>query len=381
MKVPLLDLSAQNKPLKADIFKALERVFDSQGFILGPEVETFERAAAAYCGVNHAIGVSSGTDALLLALMALNVGAGDEVITTPYSFFATAGAIARVGARPIFVDIDAATFNLDPRGLVKAFTSKTKAVIPVHLYGQCADMEPILAEARRHSVAVIEDAAQAIGAEYKDGKRAGSIGAIGCYSFFPSKNLGCLGDGGMVVTNDAELAKRMRVLRVHGSEPKYFHKLIGGNFRLDPIQAAVLSLKLGHLDTWTAERQRNAKRYERLFDEAGLIKSGAVRLPKAVFPTSVKHAHIYNQFVVRVDKRDALINHLKNAGIGAEIYYPVPLHLQECFKPLGHKAGDFPESERAALETLALPIYAELTDAQQAFVVDTIKEFFTNGTK
>jgi len=321
--------------------------------------------------------VTSGTDALLLALMALGVGAGDEVITSPYSFFATAGVVARLGAKPVLVDIEAATFNIDPSRIERAITSKTKAIIPVHLYGQCADMAPIMELARRRHLSVIEDAAQAIGAEYRDGRRACSIGTVGCLSFFPSKNLGCLGDGGMAVTNDPALAERMKILRVHGSQPKYYHKLIGGNFRLDTIQAAVLAVKLNYLDGWTKRRQENADRYESLFQQSGLIQKGKVRLPEAIYRDSgVTHYHIYNQFVLRVDRRNDLIAHLKAKGIGAEIYYQVPFHLQECFRYLGHKEGDFPESERAANETIAIPIYPELTPAQQAEVVETIASLY-----
>jgi dTDP-4-amino-4,6-dideoxygalactose transaminase len=356
---------------------ALEQVFRSQAFILGPAVTKLEERVASYSQARHGIGVTSGTDALLLALMAIEVGSGDEVITTPYSFFATAGAIARLGARPVLVDIDPKTYNIDPSKIDKAITSKTKAIIPVHLYGQCADMTPILEVAKRHKLHVIEDAAQAIGAEYRDGRRAGSMGTVGCFSFFPSKNLGGLGDGGMIVTNDADLAERIKVLRVHGSKPKYYHKLIGGNFRLDTIQAAVLNVKLNYLDDWTRRRQENAKRYEALFHQSGLVQKGKVRLPQAVYRESGhKHYHIYNQFVVRVEKRDELVASLKEKGIGTEIYYPVPFHLQECFRYLGYKQGDFPESERAAKETIAIPIYPELTAAQQAEVVGAVEAYY-----
>jgi dTDP-4-amino-4,6-dideoxygalactose transaminase len=309
--------------------------------------------------------------------MAIGVGPGDEVITTPYSFFATAGAVARLGAKPVLVDIDPRTYNIDPSKIGKAITSKTKAMIPVHLYGQCADMAPMLDLAQRHNLKVIEDAAQAIGSEYHDGRRAGSMGTIGCLSFFPSKNLGALGDGGMVVTNDQELAERIKVLRVHGGKPKYYHKMIGGNFRLDTIQAAVLNVKLNHLDDWTSRRQENARRYETLFQQSGLVQKGKVRLPDPVYRESgAKHYHIYNQFVLRVPQRDQLMAYLKEKGIGTEIYYPVPFHLQECFQCLGHKIGDFPESERAAKETMAIPIYPELTAEQQTQVVGAIKEFY-----
>lgn len=380
MAVPLLDLAAHHAPLQAELLAAIEAVFRTQAFVLGPQVAKLEERIASYCQTRHAIGVSSGTDALLIALMALDIGPGDEVITSPYSFFATAGAVARVGAKPVLVDIDPETFNIDPNKIEPAITPRTKAIIPVHLYGQCADMEPIMGLAMRHRLAVIEDAAQAIGAEYRDGRRAGSIGTIGCFSFFPSKNLGCLGDGGMVTTSDPELAERLTVLRVHGSKPKYFHKLIGGNFRLDTIQAAVLNVKLNYLDGWTRRRQENAERYAQFFEQSGLLKEGSVRLPPAVYRSSGrKHHHIYNQFVLRVQKRDELMAHLKNKGIGAEIYYPVPFHLQECFTYLGYREGDFPESERAAKETIAIPIYPELSKEQQAQVVQAIGGFYSRN--
>lgn len=377
MGVPLLDLKAHHEPLHREIMAAMEQTFQSQAFILGAEVGKLEEQVAAYCQAKHGIGVTSGTDALLIALMALGVGPGDEVITTPYSFFATAGAVVRLGAKPVFADINPRTFNLDPNKIEKAVTQKTKAIIPVHLYGQSADMGPIMDIAHRRKVAVIEDAAQAIGTEYAAGQRVGSIGTIGCFSFFPSKNLGCLGDGGMVVTNDPDLAERIRVLRVHGSKPKYYHKLIGGNFRLDTIQAAVLNVKLKYLDQWTTRRQENADRYERLFQQSGLVRKGRTQLPEAVYRASgVKHYHIYNQFVLRVERRDDLLAHLKQNGIGVEIYYPVPFHLQECFRYLRHTEGDFPESERAANETLAIPIYPELTPTQQTEVVEAFATFY-----
>jgi len=377
MGVPLLDLKAHHEPLHKEVMAAIEQTFRSQAFILGPEVGKLEERVASYCQTQFGIGVSSGTDALLIALMAIGVGPGDEVITTPYSFFATAGAVARLGAKPVLVDIDPRTYNIDPSKIGKAITSKSKAMIPVHLYGQCADMAPMLDLAQRHNLKVIEDAAQAIGSEYHDGRRAGSMGTIGCLSFFPSKNLGALGDGGMVVTNDQELAERMKVLRVHGGKPKYYHKLIGGNFRLDTIQAAVLNVKLNYLDDWTRRRQENARRYETLFQQSGLVQKEKVRLPATVYRESgAKHYHIYNQFVLRVDKRDNLMAYLKQKGIGTEIYYPVPFHLQECFRYLGHKEGDFPESERAAKETVAIPIYPELSAVQQAEVVEAIASFY-----
>lgn len=377
MGVPLLDLKAHHAPLHQEIMAALEQTFQSQAFILGPEVGKLEERVAAYCQAKYGIGVSSGTDALLVALMALGIGPGDEVITTPYSFFATAGAVVRLGATPVLVDIDPTTYNLDPAKIDAVLTAKTKAIIPVHLYGQCADMASIMDLAKRHHLSVIEDAAQAIGSEYSDGRRASSMGTIGCLSFFPSKNLGCLGDGGMAVTNDPDLAERMRVLRTHGSKPKYYHKLIGGNFRLDTIQAAVLNVKLNYLDGWTKRRQENATRYEALFKQSGLLEAGKVCLPEPTYRnSSAKHYHIYNQFVLRVERRDALMTHLKQQGIGAEIYYPVPFHLQECFLYLGYREGDFQESERAAKETVAIPIYPELTAGQQTEVVEAIAAFY-----
>lgn len=379
MTIPLLDLSAQHQPIQAEIMAAIEQVLSSQAFILGPEVTKLEERVAAYSQARAGIGVSSGTDALLVALMALDIGPGHEVITSPYSFFATAGAIVRVGARPVFVDIEPETFNIDPVKIERAIRPNTKAIIPVHLYGQCAEMAPIMALAKQRGLHVIEDAAQAIGADYADGRRAGSVGTVGCFSFFPSKNLGAMGDAGMVVTNDLDLAERIRVLRVHGSKPKYYHKLIGGNFRLDSVQAAVLNVKLNYLDEWTRRRQENAERYRTLFQQAGLTDKPGVVLPEARYRRAgVKHHHIYNQFVIRAPRRDELMAHLKQQGIGSEIYYPVPFHLQECFQPLGYKEGDFPESERAAKETLALPIYPELTPEQQQQVVQTIQRFYSS---
>ncbi len=377
MAVPLLDLAAHHRPLQRELMSAIEKLFETQAFVLGPDVSKLEERMAAYCQTRAAIGVSSGTDALLIALMALNIGPGDEVITSPYSFFATAGAVARVGAKPVLVDIEPCSFNIDPFKIEAAITARTKAIIPVHLYGQCADMAPIMGIASRHRLAVIEDAAQAIGAEYKDGRRAGSMGTIGCFSFFPSKNLGCLGDGGMVVTHDPDLSETLTVLRVHGSKPKYYHRVIGGNFRLDSIQAAVLNVKLNYLDGWTRRRQENAGRYQSLFQNAGLTQNNDVQLPEAVYrDAGHKHYHIYNQFVLRVKRRDDLLSHLKLRGIGAEIYYPVPFHMQECFQYLGYAQGDFPESERAAGETIAIPIYPELTQPQQAEVVGAIAQFY-----
>src|SRR6516165_5383561 len=365
MKVPLLDLKAQYTPIKAEVDTAIAEVFESQHFILGPLVAQCEKAIAVYSGCSHAVGVSSGSDALLACLMAEEIGPGDEVITTPYTFFASVGAIARVGATAVFVDIDPATYNFDASLLPSKVTSRTRAIIPVHLYGQMADMNAVMRVADQHGLVVIEDAAQAIGAEYK-GRRAGSIGHYGCFSFFPSKNLGAAGDGGMIVTNDAERAEKLRVLRSHGSKPKYYHKVVGGNFRLDALQAAIVSAKMRHLDDWTAARQCNARRYDRLFGEAGLPIG---------LPAVVAERHIFNQYVIRVARRDELQVHLQNNGVATEVYYPVPMHLQECFAYLGYTAGDLPESERAAKETLAPPIYPELTEAQAQFVVECISEF------
>jgi dTDP-4-amino-4,6-dideoxygalactose transaminase len=371
IKVPLLDLKAQHASIKEEVLAAVNAVFESQQFILGPAVGDCETKIAAYCRCQHAVGVSSGTDALLIALMAEKIGPGDEVITTPYTFFATGGSIARTGAKPVFVDIRPDTYNIDPAQIEARITPRTKAIMPVHLYGQCADMGPILDLAARRNLPVIEDAAQAIGAEYQ-GRRAGSMGRYGCFSFFPSKNLGCAGDGGMVTCNDAAVAELLRVLRVHGSKPKYYHSLIGGNFRFASIQAAVVAAKLPHLDQWTAARQANAARYRRLFAATGLAESGRVGLPFE----APNMRHIYNQFVIRVARRDELQAHLKTQNIGNEIYYPVPLHLQKCFAYLGHKPGDFPASEAAAQQTLALPIYPELSDAQAEHVVQSIAAFY-----
>jgi dTDP-4-amino-4,6-dideoxygalactose transaminase len=370
LKVPLLDLQAQYRPLRDDILSALTRVCDSQRFIMGAEIAAVERDLATMLGVEHAIGVSSGTDALLLSLMALGVKAGDEVITSTYSFFATAGAIARLGARPVLVDVNPATFNIDPSQIAAAITPRTRALIPVHLFGLSADLDPILEDAARSGVPVIEDAAQAIGATYK-ARPVGGFGAFGCFSFFPSKNLGAFGDAGLLTTNDAGLAKRARLLRAHGMEPKYYHHLVGGNFRMDEVQAAVLRVKTPHLATWTEARRLNASRYVRMFRDAGL--DGRITLPSE--PQGCRH--IFNQFVIRARGRDALKRRLDECGIGNDIYYPVPFHLQPCFADLGYRAGDFPNAERAADDSLAIPIYGELTVEQQQAVVDTIAEFVT----
>lgn len=381
--VPLLDLRAQYASIRKDVEAAVLGVMESQHFILGPEVEGLEHEIAAYCQCEHAVGVSSGTDALLIALMAIGIRAGDEVITTSHTFFATAGAIARLGARPVFVDIDPCTYNIAPDRIEAAVTDRTRAIIPVHLYGQMAEMDPILDIARRHKLAVVEDAAQAIGAEYR-GRRAGSIGEVGCFSFFPSKNLGACGDAGMVTTNDSGLADRLRLLRNHGYRPKYYNKVVGGNFRLDALQAAVLRVKLKHLETWTEARRRNADRYRQLFCEAGLLdtsRSTSLATPgKLILPFAAPYSrHIYNQFVIRTSpmQRPSLHDCLKQRQIGYEIYYPVPLHLQECFAELGYRPGDLAESEAAAAETTALPIYPELTEEQQAAVVAAVAEVLT----
>ena len=377
MNVPLLDLNAQHQPIRKDLLAAMERVLDKGDFILGAEVKRLEEQVAAYCHTQYAVGVSSGTDALLVAAMALGIGPGDEVITTAFSFFATSAIISRLGAKPVFVDIDPVTYNLDPGKIEKAITEKTRAIIPVHLYGQCADMDPVLALAAKHGINVIEDAAQAIGAEYRDGRRAGSMGKVGCLSFFPSKNLGAFGDGGMVVTNDEEVADKIRLLRIQGGRPKYFHKVIGGNFRLDTLQASVLNVKLPYLDRWTAMRQQNAIRYEELIRHAELPEKVGLCLPQPVYRDhKVSHYHIYNQFILRVPNRDGLRTFLREKGIGTEIYYPMPLHLQECYKDLGYREGTLPVAEAACKETVGLPVFPELTQQQQEYVVEAIQVFY-----
>jgi len=378
MKVPLLDLKAQYATIREETRRAVDEVLESQYFINGPAVKELEGLVAEYSGCAAAVGVSSGTDALLCRLMSLGIGdwgpagmAGNkapmEVITTTYTFFATAGSIWRAGARPVFVDIEPDTFNIDPSKIEAAVTENTKAVMPVHLFGQTADMDPIMAVAKRLGLAVIEDAAQAIGAGYK-GRRAGSLGTVGCFSFFPSKNLGGLGDGGMVVTNDPELAERLRQCRNHGSKPKYYHKWVGGNFRLDTLQAAGLIVKLKHLEAWSEGRRRNAAKYNELFAGFDPVETPVIR---------EGNVSIYNQYVIRVPRRDALREHLKESGVGAEVYYPLSLHEQECFAALGYRKGDFPESEKAAAETLALPVYAELTDEQIEYTAVCVKGFLS----
>jgi dTDP-4-amino-4,6-dideoxygalactose transaminase len=370
MNVPLLDLKAQYLSIRGEIDAAMAEVVSGQHFILGPKVEECESKIAQYCSVAHACGVSSGTDALLIALMGEGIGPGDEVIVPDFSFFATAGSVIRTGAKPVFADIDPVTYNIDPGKLEQKITSKTRVVIPVHLFGQTADMDPITALAKKHGLLVIEDAAQAIGAEYR-GRRAGSLGDYGCFSFFPSKNLGAFGDGGMVTTNDPEKIEKLRLFRNHGAKPKYFHSVIGGNFRLDALQAAIVTVKLQYLDRWSEKRGENACLYDRLFGETELVRKGFIGLPKMV-----QSRHIFNQYVIRAKRRDDLVQFLKEKGIGSEIYYPLPFHLQECFRPLGGRAGDFPQSEKAAKEVLAIPIYPELSKEQIESVVRAIQLFY-----
>lgn len=381
MKVPLLDLKAQDAAIHAETRAAIERVVESQHFILGPEVEALEREVAAYSQCRFGVGMSSGTDAILAALMALDVGPGDEVVTSPNTFIATASCIARLGARAVFVDVEPRTWNLDVTQLAAAITPKTKAIMPVHLFGQMADMDAVLAVARERRIAVVEDAAQAIGSEWK-GHRAGSLGAMGCLSFFPSKNLGAFGDGGMVVTNDEALAKKLRLLRVQGQQPKYFSQILGGNFRLDALQAAVLRAKLPHLDDWSSARQRNADDYRRRFAAAGIDATAIAPTdasPVALPQETPGGRHVYNQFVIRSRRRDELKGYLAQQDVGTEIYYPHPMHLQACFTSWGYREGEFPVAEAAARETLALPIYPELTEAQRQHVVDSVVAF-SRGT-
>ncbi len=370
MNVPLLDLKAQYRQIRTEVMAAIEAVCEEQAFILGARVADLEKEMQQYLGAAHAVGVASGTDAIVLALMACNVGPGDEVVTVPYTFFSTAGSISRLGAKPVFVDIKPDSFNMDPALLERAITPRTKAIMPVHLFGQCADMEPILQVAAKRNLPVIEDAAQAIGSEWR-GRKAGTIGRLGCFSFFPSKNLGGFGDGGMVTTDEAVLADCVRMLRVHGSREKYFHEMVGFNSRLDALQAAVLRVKLKYLAQWTEGRRRNATRYERLFEDAKL--QDRVTLPK----TDAGNYHAFNQFTIRAQKRDGLRAYLKDKGVGNEVYYPVPLHLQSCYRELGYRQASFPVSERAAEEVLSLPIYAELSNDQLTYVVDAIATFYS----
>ena len=383
-KIPLLDLKAQFAAIKDEIMAPVERIFEQQSFILGPWVEDAEKELAAYLEVPHAIGVSSGTDALLLSLMALGVGPGDAVLTTPFTFFATVGSIVRLGAYPVFADIDPESFNLDPGQAARALeaaSGRVKAMIPVHLFGQPADMYPLMTLAQDHGLAVVEDAAQAIGARYPGPagglKPVGSMGSTGCFSFFPSKNLGGAGDGGLVTTCDDELAQKLRSMRTHGSHPreKYRHLWVGGNFRLDALQAAVVQAKLPHLEDWSQARRDNAGRYDRLLEQAGLLEKGLVRPPLRCWPEQPQ-SHVFNQYVVRVKERDRLVAALQEAGIGCAVYYPLPLHLQECFAHLGGKEGDLPVAEQAAREVLALPVYPELTPAQQERVVGVMADFY-----
>jgi dTDP-4-amino-4,6-dideoxygalactose transaminase len=368
MNIPLLDLKAQYQSMRSQILAAIEATCDEQGFILGPRVVALEQAVAKYVGSAHSVGVASGSDALLLALMALGVKAGDEVVTVPFTFFATAGAISRLGAKPVFVDIRRDTFNMDPALLERALTARTKAIIPVHLFGQCADMEAINAIARQRKIGVIEDACQAIGAG-RNGRRAGVLGDLACFSFFPSKNLGGFGDGGMVTMNDRGLAESIAMLRVHGSRQRYVHEAIGINSRLDALQAAVLLVKLNRLDQWAEGRRRNAARYAQLFAQA--------KLDRVTVPfTEAGNVHVFNQFTLRVQQRDALRNYLKERGVGSEVYYPLPLHLQQCYRELGYVKGAFPQSECAADEVLSIPIYAELKDEHLLYIVETIQKFY-----
>lgn len=386
MIVPLLDLKAQYQSLSTELNEALIRVAESQACILGSEVDALEATLASYCDARFAIGVSSGTDALLMALMALDIGPGDEVIVPTYSFFATAGVVTRLGATPVFVDSEPDGLIIDPELIEGLVTPRTKAIVPVHLYGQCAQMDALLAIAAQHNIPIIEDAAQAIGTQYKDGRKVGSMGTIGCFSFYPTKNLGAFGDAGLVTTNDEKLAVHLKQMRNHGMEPKYHHKFVGGNFRIDAIQAAVLNVKFPHLDGWSARRRENAALYTQLFIERGLAtatgaakfdEGNTVILPKALYAQSgVKNHHIYNQYVVRLPQRDALRAHLTARGIGSEIYYPVPFHRQECFAYLKAVDSKFPVANFAAEHSLALPIYPELAGEQIAYVVKTIAEFY-----
>jgi len=376
MKVPLLDLKAQYASIKEEIRTAVDDVFDSQYFILGPKVKELEQEIARYSEISYALGVSSGTDALLISLMALGIEPGDEVITTPFTFFSTAGVISRLNATPKFVDIDPDTFNMDPEKLESAITRRTKAVIPVHLFGQCADMDPILEVSSKYGLPVIEDAAQSIGAQYKH-KKAGSMAEFGVFSFFPSKNLGGAGDGGMVITRESALYDKLQVLRVHGARSKYYHKIVGGNFRLDSLQAAVLLVKLKYLDSWSEKRRKNAALYNRLFAQSGLIERGIIKTPVEAYKDSGdRNHHIYNQYTLRTRSRDKLQEYLKEQGVSTAIYYPLPLHLQECFKDLGYLKGDFPEAEKASGSVISLPVYPELTDEQQEYIVEKISGFF-----
>ncbi|HUK91613.1 MAG TPA: DegT/DnrJ/EryC1/StrS family aminotransferase [Blastocatellia bacterium] len=371
MRIPLLDLNRQYQVIGDEINQAVLSVLSTHQYILGPEVRELEREVAAYCGSRHAVGCASGSDALLLALMALDIGSKDEVITTPFSFFATAGSIARLGAKPVFVDIDPGAFNIDPAGIEPVITARTRAILPVHLFGQCAEMEPINTTAERHGVAVIEDAAQAIGSQYH-GRRAGTLGLMATFSFYPTKNLGGAGDGGMLTTSDEAISRKLISLRGHGATNKYFHEMLGVNSRLDSIQAAILRVKLRYLDGWSEARRHNADGYRAMFSQSGLLDRGLIRLPV----DSKNGLHIYNQFVIRAERRDELREFLKEQGVGTEIYYPLPLHLQKCFADLGYKQGQFPAAEAASKESLALPIYPELTLDEMHYVVGAVRSFY-----
>lgn len=373
-RVPLVDLDSLHRPLRGEILEGIARCLDRQNFILGEEVAKLEEAIAAYCEVPFALGISSGTDALLVSLMAYGISPGDEVITSAFSFFATAGVVSRLGATPVFVDIEEESFNIDPAGIEERFTERSRIIVPVHLYGQCAEMAPILALAEERGLVVIEDAAQAIGARGPDGSRAGSMGNIGAFSFYPSKNLGALGDAGMVTTREEGLFETLKRLRTHGAASRdYLHDTVGGNFRMDALQAAALSVKLAYLDDWTRKRRERARSYQALFEESGLIEEGWVRTPKA--PAD----HVFHQYVIRVREREALREHLTEEGIATGIYYPIPLHLQPCFRDLGYGEGDFPVAERAAKESLALPMFPALTEDQQSMVVSAIDDFYRRG--
>jgi dTDP-4-amino-4,6-dideoxygalactose transaminase len=390
MKFPLLDLKAQYKSIEMELKERVSEVLDSQMFILGAEVKALEEEISAYVGAKYGLGVSSGSDALIISLMALQVGQGDSVVTTPFTFFATGGAIARLGAKPVFCDIDPSTFNLDTYKLgdlleleiEKKGNTQIKGIIPVHLYGQCVDMKPIQSLAKKYDLFVLEDAAQAVGSEYlidSEVKRACTLGDLGILSFYPAKNLGACGDAGMVLSNDQDLVDRMRLLRVHGSSDKYMYDILGGNFRMDAIQATVLRIKLKHLDSWIEGRQQKAAGYEELFNEAGLVENALIQTPKAVYrDLGLKYFHTYHQYVIRADRRDELQSYMRENGVPSAIFYPLPLHLQKCFSYLAYKEGDFPESEKAASEVLALPIYPELSEANQQYVVTTIKEFYAS---
>ena len=372
-RVPLVDLDSLHRPIRGEILEGIARCLDRQNFILGEEVAKLEEGLAAYCEVPFALGISSGTDALLVSLMAYGIGPGDEVVTSAFSFFATAGVVSRLGATPVFVDIEEASFNIDPARIEEKFTKRSRVIVPVHLYGQCVEMAPILALAEERRLVVIEDAAQAIGARDPDGRRAGSMGSIGAFSFYPSKNLGAIGDAGMVTTREEGLWETLKRLRTHGASRDYLHEIVGGNFRMDALQAAALSVKLRYLDDWTRRRRERARCYEGLFAESGLTEQGRVRTPRA--PSD----HVYHQYVIRAQEREALREHLTQEGIATAIYYPVPLHLQPCFRDLGYAEGDFPVAERAAKESLALPMFPALTEEQQSMVVSAIAAFYRRG--